>query len=375
MKKYISFIVLAAFVFTADAQDRSSYYTNLFNPFLANPAMAGSYDNLHTILNARTMVGGIESAPRTINFALHTPFANNTGLGFKIINHWNGAFRTINTEGAYSKNIRLTDDHKLTFGLSVGFMQTNLNEDLINSSVDRADPNLNLPDLNKMYFTAGAGLVYRYKTQFEIHASSPMMATGAQSLSSFFVLGTNYKFFLDEEKIYTLKPMVNYYNFTLSPKLVDLLITGAWNDVLNLTTGYRTNGTVVAGFGINFKNVVIGYNYYHHTSDMNRLAPAQNEIAIAFNFKKPEKRIRKKQEVVDEAIIQDQIEKINLRINGLINIEKSNPGLVNVKNELAKINRDLEKILSKYKIENIEQLKRIKELQTSLELLIAKYND
>ncbi|MFN9581444.1 MAG: type IX secretion system membrane protein PorP/SprF, partial [Bacteroidota bacterium] len=289
--------------------------------------------------------------------------------------HWNGAFRTINTEGAYSKIIRLTDDHKLTFGLSVGFMQTNLNEDLINSSVDRADPNLNLPDLNKIYFTAGAGLVYRYKTQFEIHASSPMMATGAQSLSSFFVLGTNYKFFLDEEKIYTLKPMVNYYNFTLSPKLVDLLITGAWNDVLNLTTGYRTNGTVVAGFGINFKNVVIGYNYYHHTSDMNRLAPAQNEIAIAFNFKKPEKRIRKKQEVVDEAIIQDQIEKINLRINGLINIEKSNPGLVNVKNELAKINRDLEKILSKYKIENIEQLKRIKELQTSLELLIAKYND
>jgi hypothetical protein len=44
-------------------------------------------------------------------------------------------------------------------------------------------------------------------------------------------------------------------------------------------------------------------------------------------------------------------------------------------NELSKINRDLEKILSKYKIENIEQLNRIKELQTSIELLIAKYND
>jgi hypothetical protein len=156
---------------------------------------------------------------------------------------------------------------------------------------------------------------------------------------------------------------------------MDLLVTGAWNDVLQLTGGYRSNGSLIAGFGFNFKNVVVGYNYYHHTSELTRLAPAQNEIAIAFNFKKPEKGAPKKQEVVDKAIIEDQIEKINLRINGLISLEKSNPGLVNVKNELSKINRDLEKILSKYKIESIEQLKRIKELQTSIELLIAKYND
>ena len=30
---------------------------------------------------------------------------------------------------------------------------------------------------------------------------------------------------------------------------------------------------------------------------------------------------------------------------------------------------------ARYKIENIDQLKRIKELQTNIELLIAKYND
>ncbi len=58
-----------------------------------------------------------------------------------------------------------------------------------------------------------------------------------------------------------------------------------------------------------------------------------------------------------------------------MNIEKSNPGLVNVKNEMVKLNKELERILTKYKIENIDQLKRIKELQTNIELLIAKYND
>ena len=119
----------------------------------------------------------------------------------------------------------------------------------------------------------------------------------------------------------------------------------------------------------------MGYAYLYSTGNLNNLATAQNEIAIALNFKKFEKRLRKKQEVVSEQVIQDQIDKVNDKINGLINIEKSNPGLVNVKTEMVKLNKELEKILVKYKIENIEQLKKIKELQTNIELLIAKYND
>ena len=119
---------------------------------------------------------------------------------------------------------------------------------------------------------------------------------------------------------------------------------------------------------------MVAYNYYHNTGNLNKLAPASNEIAISFNFRKLERRV-KKQEVVNDQIIQDQIDKVNNKINALINIEQTNPGLVNIKNEMAKLNKDLEKILTKYKIENMDQLKKIKELQTNIELLIAKYND
>jgi hypothetical protein len=157
--------------------------------------------------------------------------------------------------------------------------------------------------------------------------------------------------------------------------LVDVLANVSWNETVSFTTGYRTNGAVVAGLGFNFKNVLVSYNYYHNTGNLHNLAPASNEIAIAFNFKKPERQVKKKPEVVNEQIITDQIDKVNDKINGLINIEKSNPGLVNVKNEMVKLNKELERILTKYKIENIDQLKRIKELQTNIELLIAKYND
>ncbi len=374
-KIYTSLFVAALMVNVSNAQDRSNLYTNLLNPFLSNPAMAGSYDNIHTMFNAKTFVGGVDASPRLINFGIHSPFANKTGgLGAKAVSQWSGAFQLVNVEGAYSKLVKLTSDQTLSLGLSLGFVQNNLRTDLFTSQVVMSDPSLNSSNLNKMLVTGGAGLVYRYKKSFEAYASSPMMLTGTESLNGFFIAGANYKFTLDADGDYDLKPIVNYYNFVTAPKMVDVLLNASWNETVSLTAGYRTQGSVVMGVGFNFKNVMVAYNYYHNTGNLNRLAPASNEIAIAFNFKKPERRISKP-EMVNEQVIQDQIDKVNDKINGLINIEKSNPGLVNVKTEMVKLNKDLEKILTKYKIENIEQLKKIKELQTNIELLIAKYND
>lgn len=356
------------------AQYRANFYTQLLNPFLSNPAEMG-YDNMQAMFNARTLVGGIESSPRTMNFSFTTPFAANSGVGVKMFSHWIGAFQTTNAEATYNKRIKLTEGHTLSFGLSMGFLQTTLNQNMLNSQVNRADPSLMSSDLNRVYFTSGAGISYKFKNKLEVYASSPMMATGSQSLSNFFITGASYRFKADAAGLYVIRPAVNYYNFIESPKLADILVSGTWNEIITLQTGYRTNGAIVSGAGFNFKNFVVYYNYYHHVGETHRFAPAQNEVAIAFNFRKLEKRVSKKQEIVNDAIIQDQIEKLNLRINGLMNIESTNPGLVNVKTELVKINKDLERILTKYKIDNMDQLKRIKELQAAIDLLIAKYND
>lgn len=371
----IIFALLICHNMTAMAQDRSDFYTNLLNPFLVNPAMAGSNNSIHAVFNARTMVGGIDNSPRTLNFAIHAPFSNKTsGFGAKVITHWVGAYQTVNTEGAYSKLVKLTNDHTLTFGLSLGFIQTNLRMEALSSTVNLSDPMLTTENLNKVMFTSGAGMVYRYTNKAEVYVSTPMLTTGDLGLNGFFVAGANYNFVLDENDEYELKPAVNYFNFTYAPKMVDILLTGSWNKTVSLTAGYRTKGAFVSGVGLNFKNVNLGYNFYYFTGNLGNLALAQNEVAIAFNFRSPERRANKN-EVVNDQVIQDKLDKINSRINGIINLEKTNPGLLNVKSELSKINKELERILVKYKIENIEQLKIIKELQTNIELLIAKYND
>ncbi len=288
MKSLINKIFTAACILVSmqtSAQDRSAFYTNLLNPFLVNPAMAGSYDNIHAVFNAKTMVGGINSSPRTLNFGIHSPLFNKTsGIGAKVITHWVGAYQIVNAEVAYSKLVRLTADHTITFGLSIGFLQKNLNMDALTSTVNLSDVTLATENLNKIRFTSGTGLVYRYKNKAEVYASSPMLTTGDLGLSGFFVAGANYIFPLGQTGEYELKPAVNYFNFVNSPKMVDILLTGNWHKTINVTAGYRTNGAVVSGLGFNFKNVMVGYNFYYHTGNLADLAPAQNEVAIAFNF-------------------------------------------------------------------------------------------
>lgn len=374
LNKIIS-IVLVCLSIQVSAQDRSNFYTQLLNPYLSNPALTGSYEAIHAAFNAKTLVSGIESSPRIINFSLHSTLGKSyDGIGVKATSQWSGAFQTVNLEGSYSKLVRLTNNHNLNLGLSMGFMQTNLNTDFLSSQVNFNDPSLSNPILNDLLVTGGAGFVYRYKKQLEVYGSSPMMLTGSQNLSGFFIAGANYTFIVDDKAEYKLKPIVNYYNFVTAPKLVDVIINGNWNEIISLNLGYRTHGSAIAGLGFNFKNVMVNYNYYHHTGNYNKLAPASNEVSIAFLFRKPERRIPSK-EVVNDQIIQDQIEKINQKINALLNLEQSSPGLINIKTEMVKLNKDLEKILAKYKIENIDQLKRIKELQTNLELIIAKFNE
>lgn len=67
-----------------------------------------------------------------------------------------------------------------------------------------------------------------------------------------------------------------------------------------------------------------------------------------------------------------ELKKLNKRINGLMQVESSNPGLVDVSKELAKISIDLDALTKKYSIDTPDQMKELKSVQESLELMIAK---
>ena len=377
MKKINQIVLLLLIIFgsTVQAQDRANSYTNLLNPFLYNPALTGSYDNIYAVLNIRSIINGDDASPRSYNFGIHTPLKGGNALGFKVLAINSGVFQTYNTEATYSKTVKFTNKQTLSLGMSLGFVQTNIRQDLLTNGVDLSDQTLVSKDLNHMLLSSGAGFVYRIDKRIEAGVSFPKLVTGNQVLNSTMVANFAVNMFMGSKKLFKLKPIVNYYRISNSPVMEDLLLNASWNDAVSLQGGYRTNGSVIMSAGINLKSLAFNYVYYYHTGALMNLAPAQNEIAISFRFNKPQPVAKVKTEVVEDKVIQDEIDKINERLSGLINVEKTNPGLVNVKKEIVKLNKDLDKILHKYKITNVAQLKSIKELQNNLDILIAKYNN
>jgi len=373
-KIYNISIILLLSMSNLIAQDRSNIYTNLLNPFLYNPSLSNSSDNIYTCFNARGFVGGMDGSQRSYNFAIYSPLTNGTGIGAKVLTTSAGALQTINAEGAYSKLVKFDKYNNLSLGLSLGFTQLNIKSELLNNQNDLTDYTIYSPDLNKIMVSSGAGATYRYKKSLEVGVSFPMIITGDKPMNSFLIANAAWNMYTGTDKEWKIKPMVNYYNLTNSPHMVDMLVGGSWNEVVSITSGYRTNGSVIMAAGFNFKSLAINYAYYYHVNDLQKLAPAQNEIGIAFMFNKPQPKIAKKEPANDQ-VIDDEIDKLNERLTGLINVAKTNPGLINIKKELSKINLDIDKILKKYKITNTQQLQKIKELQNNINSLIAKYND
>lgn len=374
MKKlYKICIAMFAFSIGLKAQERNSLYTNLLNPFIYNPALAGSTENIFAVFNARGVSGDLNGTNRSYNFGIHAPFANNTGLGIKIATTSVSVFQTINAEGVFSKTVKLNTKNTLSFGISAGISQTNLKNELLNGLVDMSDPALNSNSINKIFFTSGVGFMYKFDKKAEIGFSVPSIVTGDKPFNNVFIGNAGWNFYAGAESKFKIKPMVNYYNFSNGLNMVDGLLQGTWKETISISGGYRTNGAMIASAGLNFKSFAINYAFYNQMSGYNALAPAQNEIAISFSFNKP-KPVGKNQIVSDE-VIQDEIDKLNDRINGLVNIDKTNPGLVNMKKELGKINKDLDKVLGKYKITNQNQIQKIKNLQATIESLMNKYND
>ena len=374
MKNLIIYLVLLFFVVnTGYAQERNTSYTNVLNPFVYNPSLAGSTEHINAIFNSKGVSSGIDGANRAFNFGLHAPLKNGVGLGAKFLSNSVGVFKTINAEAAFSKMVKLNDKNALSFGLSVGFSQTGLKSELLNSMVNVSDPTLNSAQLNQLLFSSGIGMTYKWNQKFELGLAMPAVITGDKPFNNLLISNASYLINLDKSNTWKVKPMVNFYNFNTGLNMFDGLVQANWKETVSFGGGYRTNGSVIASVGLNFKTIGIQYAYYSQVDGYKALAPSQNEIAIVFGFNKP--KLKTSNQALSEEQVQDEIERINEKVNGLVNVDKTNPGLVNMNKELSKLNKELEKILSKYKITNQEQLLKVKNLKSNLESLMMKYND
>lgn len=370
MKKLNIYYIILFIVFIVthtNAQERGFTYTNLLNPLVYNPSLCGNQNQIQAVLNLRGINSQVDGASRNFNMALHMPFDDNNGIGIKFINNASGAFQVSNVEAMYSRKVRFNDRHHLRLGLSAGMSQNQIRNEYFTSLVDLSDPALNNPDLNHSLFTCGAGVSYYYKQKFEAALSFPSLISGSKPLQGMFIANTAYTCNAAEK--WDIRTMLNYYNFQSGIHLTDIMVQANWDKTIQFGTGYRSNGTLPIMIGFNYNSWGFKYVYYQTFGEISGWSPNQNEICLQLGFNKPGKSKSDNPEAVA-----DEIDKLTERINSLQQVEKTNPGLIDMKRETERLSKDLNIVLSKYKITSKEQLDKVRNLQQTIESFMARYH-
>lgn len=302
MKRYtaqnIIGLLTCLMAFTATAQQNPEYTQYMYNTMTINPAYAGSVGTVEASLLHRSQWVGIDGAPVTQSFVIHSPFGEKVGLGLSIINDKLGPSNETNFEGNFSYAVNVSRQTKLAFGLKAGLRKLDVdwtkgryydsNDALLNQNID-----------NEMKFSAGAGL-YLYAEKWYIGASVPNFIRGnyyddiqesidIDRLHYYLIAG--YVFDLSDNlkfKPATLIKAVSgapvYYNLSANFLIYEKLTLGA-------AYQFEDSVSALAGFQIT-NGFYVGYSFDYTTTDLNKYNDGSHEIILRYQFQRKSKQIK-----------------------------------------------------------------------------------
>lgn len=289
-------LAILALPFFGIAQQLPQFSQYMYNTIAINPAYAGSREVMVVNLLNRNQWIGIDGAPVTQTFSVHTSVPKTKlGLGLSAINDKLGYERTtyLFTDISYRINLDSYEGYMLTFGLKAGFRKYSIDDELINDPEYGSDPFLNNVDY-KWDPNVGAGVYFRGES-FYFGFSVPRLISYKNNLEYFSLDRMSY--FLNGGYLMDVNPHLKYkpsfmVKFTEgAPASFDLSSLFFINEKLWIGGSYRfadsfgaiVNLKIMEGFSV-------GYSYDYITSNLSTGTTGSHEIMLnyEFSFPKPE---------------------------------------------------------------------------------------
>jgi type IX secretion system PorP/SprF family membrane protein len=263
------------------------YAQYINNPFLLNPAYAGSTNNLNASAILREQWSGLPGSPKTLNANAHISLANNSmGAGIMFSSDNVGATTVNEMFGSYSYRIRITQSKILSFGLQAGaanyqFDNTKLNPQNPTDPLFQGNMSVTKPMM-------GAGIILR-DDKFFIGLSVPRMlkstveAGGVQQTlytQTIYAMGS---YLLPLRPRLYLKPSVLFKKVPGAPLSVDVnaaVILRENYSIGVLTRNFNTYGFMLQAL---IKNSFrLGYAFEVPTGKSVGTVYSTNEITLGF---------------------------------------------------------------------------------------------
>lgn len=173
MRKFTLFLLLTIMTWGWSYAQQDAMFTKyMFNSMAFNPAFAGSPEYMSVRMLYRNQWWGIEGAPVTQTFSIHSPVSKRVGLGFSMINDKIGATGSTSANGAYAYRIPFGKG-KLSMGLQAGVTNWRADWSVLRfKDPIEIDQSFSEDTPNYWLFNFGAGLFY-YAPNYYVGFSVP----------------------------------------------------------------------------------------------------------------------------------------------------------------------------------------------------------
>ena len=296
MKNKILILILIVVTGISYAQQDPQYTQYMYNTIVVNPAYAGSRETMSLFGLYRTQWVGLDGAPDTGNFSIHTPInGSNVGLGLSIINDKIGPSDENNIAVDFSYTIHTSERYKLSFGLKATANLLNIDFTKLNQ-YDKNDYVFDTNVDNLFSPNIGVG-VYFHSENTYLGLSAPYLletthfdryaATGANShvakekIHYYFIAGHVFDLTADVK----FKPSVLTKLVEGAPLQVDLSANFMINDKFVAGLAYRWSAAFSAMVGFQISDSwFIGYGYDLETTRLANYNSGSHELFLRYEL-------------------------------------------------------------------------------------------
>jgi type IX secretion system PorP/SprF family membrane protein len=287
LKYILGFVFLLANL-SGHGQQQVMFTQYMFNGLAINPAYAGSHESMSFTALARQQWTGLDGAPSTQTFSVHSPLKKERfSLGLLFLHDKITVIEQNGVYGSYTYRIPVSKKGKLAFGLQGGatfynarFSKISLTDPNFANDIRLAQPNVGFGMYyNTQRFYAGVSVPQLLQTTFD-----KVSPDSDSKLIRHYFLSAGYVF--DVGRFVKLKPNVLVKAVTGAPVEFDLNLNALLNDIVWVGLSWRTFDSFDAIFQLQLtKQFQVGYSYdFATTTDLARVNAGSHEIMLNYRF-------------------------------------------------------------------------------------------
>jgi type IX secretion system PorP/SprF family membrane protein len=260
------------------------------NPFVLNPALAGTNNYFQVISQNRFQWVGFTDAPITNSLSIYGPLVKYPmGWGGTLSYDVAGPVSVGTVHGSYAYHYNINEDMKISMGVNLGIMQYKIDYAKIDMEFD--DPTMNakesyyLPDANLGAYlyssTYHVGLVVTHVLNNKIKIGTD--PTGDSKLQSHFYLTGGYKYYINRE--WALEPSLVLKKVIPAPFQLDLNARVWYRNMVWGGLSYRTQEAVSILLGYIWdRKIYIGYSYDLVLNPLGAHNLGSHELMLGYRF-------------------------------------------------------------------------------------------